>query len=312
MKIGYLTRILLMLVALAAGSAFDAAHRPARAVGVLVCSFSVTNVMFGSVDVLPGAAFSANATLAINCNGAAILPTTVFVCVTFPTPRVMTGPSSATLQYDILGPPPATTSWSNTTPIAIPTAGNIVSFTASTSLTISASLLANQQSAPPGTYTQTVNATISFSTTSCTSGLIVGSNSASFQVSATVVKSCNVSANNLYFGTTGNLITAISGQTQISVQCSNGIGYSIGLNGGLSNATDPTQRRMTTGANAIAYGLYQDSAHASPWGSTTGTNVVGGTGTSLSQAIPVYGLVPSQTTPPPGTYSDTIVVSVTY
>ena len=69
---------------------------------------------------------------------------------------------------------------------------------------------------------------------------------------------------------------------------------------------------MTFGASSVAYGLYQDSAHASPWGSTPGANVATGTGDADVQAIPVYGLVPAQVSPAPGTYSDTIVVSVSY
>ena len=39
---------------------------------------------------------------------------------------------------------------------------------------------------------------------------------------------------------------------------------------------------------------------------------LGGTGTAATQSIPVYGRVPAQATPPPGTYSDTVVATVTY
>ncbi|WP_456749194.1 spore coat protein U domain-containing protein [Bradyrhizobium sp. USDA 4341] len=37
-----------------------------------------------------------------------------------------------------------------------------------------------------------------------------------------------------------------------------------------------------------------------------------GTGTALNQNISVYGRVPPQTSPPPGAYADTIVVTVTF
>ena len=311
-KIGYLTRILALLVVLGAVAGVDAARNPARALGVLQCSFTVTNVAFGSVDVLTGAAYSSSATLTISCTGVSILPTNVYACVTFPTPRAMTGPMSPTLQYDLLGPPPLMTSWSNTTAIVIPTSGSILGFNANATVSVPATLLANQQSTPAGSYSQTVNATMNYSTSSCTSGLIVGTNSSSFQVSANVVKSCNVAATNLNFGTAGILNAAVNGQTEIDVQCSNGTGYSIGLNGGLTGATDPTQRKMAFGAKTVTYGLYQDAAHASPWGSASSTNEVAATGTSVSQPFQVYGYISIQPTPPPGTYSDTIIVSVTY
>jgi spore coat protein U-like protein len=301
-----------LLAALAAGAALDGARGPVRALGLLNCTFAMTNVAFGSVDVLPGAAFSSNATLNVNCSGLSILPTNVYVCVTFPTPRTMLGPGASTLSYDLLGPPPATTSWSNTTAIVIPVSGSILGFTANATVTVGATLLANQQSALPGAYVQTVNATATYSTATCTSGLVVGSGAFSFQTTATILKSCNVVATNLNFGTTGDLAAAIDGQSEIDVQCSNGTGYSIALNGGLTGAVDPTQRKMASGANTIAYGLYQNVGHSSPWGSSPGVNVAAGTGTSLSQPFPVYGHVPPQATPPLGTYSDTIVVSVAY
>jgi spore coat protein U-like protein len=308
----HLARIFGLLIVLAAGAGLDAGRSPARALGVLTCSFSMTNVAFGNVDVLPGAAFATSAPLTIACSGLSILPTTVFVCVAFPATPTMLGPSSSTLRYNLLGPPPAMTPWSNTTAIAVPVSGSILGFTANATVTVAASLLANQQSAAPGLYQQTVSATVTYSTTTCTTGLIVGSGSVSFLASATVLKSCNVAASNLAFGVTGDLTAAIAGQSNINVQCSNGTGYSIALNGGLSGATNPTQRKMNLGAGNIVYGLYQNLGHTSPWGGTIGTNVVNGIGTSVSQAVPVYGLVPIQTTPPVGTYSDTIVVSVTY
>jgi spore coat protein U-like protein len=37
-----------------------------------------------------------------------------------------------------------------------------------------------------------------------------------------------------------------------------------------------------------------------------------GTGSRLAQNLTVYGRVPAQTTPPDGSYSDTVVLTVTY
>jgi spore coat protein U-like protein len=311
MKMRHIAQILGVLALFAAGAWADAARSPARALGILACTFNVPTVAFGSVDVLSGGAGSTSTTMTINCSGISILPTTVYVCVALPA-RAMTGPSSATLNYDLYGPAPLNASWSNTAQIAVPITGSLLGFSGSRTVAIPATLFANQPSAPPGVYSQTLNAIATYDTASCTAGLFGNSTAFSFQATATVVKSCNVSATNLNFGTAGFLNAAITGQSAITVQCSNGTGYAIELNGGLAGAANPTQRKMTFGANAVTYGLYQDVNHVNPWGSAIGGNVVNGTGTSIGQSIPVYGLVPIQPTPPPGTYSDTIVVSVAY
>ena len=88
--------------------------------------------------------------------------------------------------------------------------------------------------------------------------------------------------------------------------------YTVALNGGNDAATDPTLRKMSKGAEKITYGLYRDAARTQPWGSTSGTNTVAGTGSGLAQSLTVYGRVPVQATPSPGAYADTIVVTLTY
>jgi spore coat protein U-like protein len=285
---------------------FDAGARSAKAQVIFLgtCSVNMSTVNFGNVDVLQATPATASGTMVISCSGLTFLGA-VYACVSFSPSLAMKGPSSSTLQYT-LGPPPAPL-----TPIQMTQSTILGLTTVKATVTVPATLLANQQTAPPGSYTQTVTATVKYSTQSCTSGVQNGQTTGTFVVMATVVNSCNVSANNLDFGTFGDLNTPISQQTSLSVQCSNGVPYTIALNGGLSNATNPAQRKMTLGAKAILYGLYRDSAHANPWGATSGTMATGA-GTAVAQSVPIYGLVPAQTTPPIGTYSDTIVVSVQY
>ena len=66
------------------------------------------------------------------------------------------------------------------------------------------------------------------------------------------------------------------------------------------------------GSGRHHYSLYQDSARTQNWGSSIGVDTVAGTGTGLTQSVSVYGRVAAQTTPAAGTYTDTIVVTVTY
>jgi spore coat protein U-like protein len=48
------------------------------------------------------------------------------------------------------------------------------------------------------------------------------------------------------------------------------------------------------------------------WGNTVGTDTVAGTGNGSGQVYTVYGQISAQTTPAPGTYNDTITVTITY
>jgi spore coat protein U-like protein len=69
---------------------------------------------------------------------------------------------------------------------------------------------------------------------------------------------------------------------------------------------------MSSSGVNVLYGLYQDSARTQPWGNTVGTNTTSGTGTGTAQTQTVYGRVAAQATPAPGSYSDSVVVTVGY
>jgi spore coat protein U-like protein len=101
-------------------------------------------------------------------------------------------------------------------------------------------------------------------------------------------------------------------QGTLTIQCNSTLPYTVSLSGGNSGATDPTQRKMVSGAANVTYGLYRDAARSLPWGATVGTNTASGTGTGASQSQTVYGRVAPQTTPQPNTYSDSVVVTVGY
>ncbi|GAB5101270.1 spore coat protein U domain-containing protein [Caballeronia sp. HLA56] len=50
-----------------------------------------------------------------------------------------------------------------------------------------------------------------------------------------------------------------------------------------------------------------------PWGDgNSGSTTVSGTGNGATQTIPVYSRVLPQPTPPPGSYSDTVVATVMF
>lgn len=136
-----------------------------------------------------------------------------------------------------------------------------------------------------------------------------------FNVQITITNACTiVSATNLNFGSVGVIgASGVDATSTITVQCTSLAPYTIGLNAGIGSGATVASRLMTSGAsNTVSYSLYQDAAHSLVWGPTIGTNTVAGTGNGASQAITVYGHVPSQSTPAAAVYNDTITVTVTY
>jgi spore coat protein U-like protein len=136
----------------------------------------------------------------------------------------------------------------------------------------------------------------------------------SFQVQMTVLASCAVnSTTTLDFGSTALLSSSIDQSSSVELQCSQTTPYNVGLNAGTTTGGTVATRKLTAGgAQTINYTLYRDAARTQVWGNTVGTDTLSGTGTGAAQTFAVYGRVPSQTTPAPGAYTDTVTVTVTY
>lgn len=140
-------------------------------------------------------------------------------------------------------------------------------------------------------------------------GAFAATATTSFSVTATVLAFCAVSAAPLVFG---NYSAAqLDGHTTVTVTCTSGTGYQVGLDAGTGNGASVATRRMT-GSGLLNYTLYTDSSRTTVFGNTVGTNTVSGTGSGVVQSIDVYGRIPAGQYPAGGLYSDTITVSVTY
>ncbi|AIO68105.1 spore coat U domain-containing protein [Burkholderia oklahomensis] len=102
----------------------------------------------------------------------------------------------------------------------------------------------------------------------------------------------------------------------ITVRCTNGTSFNIGLNAGTTSGATVANRIMTSGSNQLSYSLYQDAQHASVWGNTPTNDTVNGTGAGMTTANAitktVYGKVPDQPNAVPGSYADTVTVTVTF
>ncbi len=136
--------------------------------------------------------------------------------------------------------------------------------------------------------------------------------STTFNNKITIVGECQVGAiSDIDFGSHGILNANIDGTTAINVTCTNATAFSIALDKGLTGATT-SSRVMTGPGSPISYSLYSDAARTANWGSVYPSDTVQGTGIGVAQTINVYGRVPPQAAPVPGSYSDTVTVTVSY
>ncbi len=134
---------------------------------------------------------------------------------------------------------------------------------------------------------------------------------ATFPVTADVLTNCNVTANNLNFGSYSGV--ELDSTTSLTATCSNGTPYTVGLSAGTSTGATVAARVMTgPGTDLLAYSLSQDAGHTINWGDTVGTDTVPGTGTGAAQPLTVFGRVPASQFVGPGAYSDTITVTLTF
>src|SRR5262245_3118918 len=134
-----------------------------------------------------------------------------------------------------------------------------------------------------------------------------------FQVQVAITATCTInSASTLNFGTQGVLSANVDQTSTIQVTCTNTTPYNIGLDAGTGSGATVAVRKLTSSGNTVNYTLYSDTGRTTVWGNTVSTDTVAGTGNGSAQSYTVYGRIPTQTTPAPGNYADTITVTVTY
>jgi spore coat protein U-like protein len=103
----------------------------------------------------------------------------------------------------------------------------------------------------------------------------------------------------------------------VQIRCPLGIGllpsFDIALSAGNGGGFLP--RSMQSGANRLDYNIYTSAAYASIWGDGTGGTVTQSYTSLLALGtitFTTYGRIPANRFAAPGTYIDTIRVTVTY
>lgn len=130
-----------------------------------------------------------------------------------------------------------------------------------------------------------------------------------FNVTATVPTSCSVSAGgDLAFGSYSG--TQLAATTTVSVTCTSGGSYTVGLDDG-ANFSTPNRRMLHGTVDYLNYELYKEVGLTNRWGSAGG-ELVSGTGSGSAQSLTVYGKLLAGQTLIAGSYTDLITVTVTY
>jgi spore coat protein U-like protein len=312
-----------------------AALMPARA-HAQTCSAIVSPINFGTVSPISRAAVSGTGTINVTCNWTVIsLAPVALVCLNLDAaePRALTmSGGAATMQYELYSDQAHTIPWGSTnvgtTPISVQVTQPLLGTSATVSIPYYGQIAANQPTVPTAnngdtTYTHTFGGgetSMSYGylllgligPSSCSS-LTPSSGAYSFAATATVTNNCNISASNLVFPSTGVLNRALSATGTITAQCTNGDAYRISLNGGSSGQVAARTMQLAGGSANVGYQIYTDQQNSTPWGDNSGgTATVSAVGTGATSSFTMYGLVPAQSTPQPGNYSDTVTATISF
>ncbi|MGJ0492552.1 Csu type fimbrial protein [Methylobacter sp.] len=136
-----------------------------------------------------------------------------------------------------------------------------------------------------------------------------------FQVTATVTESCNVTATDLAFGNYDPSLANTDNISTITVTCTKGSDYDIGLNEGIASGATVTTRQMIdpVSTDLLNYSLFSDSGRTTNWGNTVSTDTVHvASALGTPEVHTVFGRIPTGQYVTAGSYSDTITVTVTY
>lgn len=152
--------------------------------------------------------------------------------------------------------------------------------------------------------------------------------------SAWAVISCTIVTPDMDFGFYDHLdISPLDAGSNITVDCHDNvlliggggtINYSISMDTGSSGSYSP--RQMNSGSDSLNYNLYTDAARSIVWGDGTGGSATRNNSVNVPGCLslfilncpsvianePVYGRIPAQQSLDAGSYSDSILVTITY
>lgn len=299
---------------------------PAEAKASVRCSFTSGSIAFGSSSTATGS-------IGYSCTGNDLLGTSFTLCSTLGTPsagtpslpKMINGISQ--LGFNLYTDSARTQLWANSTAIskAISIPGTLFSATVTGSIPFYGTIPAGQ-SPVSGNYSAIFSGTVM-------GVLVSGSCNQSYSniftlffftganwplpATATIVNACTVTSTSaLALGMVSAAASGASGSTAISINCSSGTAYFVGLSPSNGN-TAGLGVLSGTGINTDkpTYQLRSVSSAGPVWGNTATSasvgNGVAGTGTGTAQTLTAYATLPNANYTP-DSYSDTVTVNVNF
>lgn len=178
------------------------------------------------------------------------------------------------------------------------------------------------QSVSAGPYSGILNLNLYYSI--CAVGTILtgcsqlqsGNVALNLTVTMTVTNDCTtITAPDIAFGSAPLAKSFPTISQSISVTCTKGYAYTIGINNG--NNANGTVRQMANGSNRLSYDIFKGST-SSRWGSSGAERWASGTSSSISTdgTLRTYNytaqVFPNQTTPPGATYTDVLLIDLAF
>ena len=330
---------LLLLMA----AAFQCLPNTARAnTSNVSCTATSTGVTFGNIDPTVTGTIPKNGSVQFTCQNSSLFAQKVTLCIgldqgtgnTITPTRQMSDGAGHDLNFQVYKDGALSEVWGNVPSTSNPSPQGLIKFTipaffgsyTSPPATVYVNLVTPQVGVPVGSYANNLNGQLTYAANTslfgagypatCDGG---GSTPFSLPVQANVPGQCAVTAgSDLNLGSVPSTATNLTGNNSISVTCTLGTPYYIGLSPSNGNTAGAGLMLGTNGGNTDKV-LYQ--LRSSPglggtiWGNTaTATSVgngVAGTGNGNGQSITVYATVPS-TNYTPDTYTDLVTVYVNY
>ena len=268
-----------------------------------VCSMSASGVNFGTTT---GQALTAAGSLTLRCTGNGNVSYTIALSTGLSGRYALRQMGSGVdqLAYNLYTEASLGTIWGNGAGVSQVVTGRL-QFQGQPLLIVVVPVRARlpvQPAPAPGSYLDTIVATLSYPGNDVTTP---------FDVTANEASACTTSANDLTFGHYTQ--ARLDAQSAISVTCTHTTPWAVGLSQGTSPGATVSTRKMTgPGGASLPYGLFQDAARTVNWGNTVGIDTVHGTGTGDTQTLNVYGRVPASQIAGSGSYHDMIIVTLNF
>jgi spore coat protein U-like protein len=275
--------------------------------GLSSCSLSTGSISFGSYDALARSQIDGSGTISATCTGTNTETINIELSGgnsgSCSTPRALNG--GTTMDYQLYTESGRAVVWCAGTAVVSMT----LTFTSKVktitqSVTFYGRVFAAQNPAA-GIYRDSLSARLRQAST----GTQFAQNTVSAELN--VNAACALSVGTLGFGSYSPGTTAL-GSANLGVRCTKGSSYNIALGAG-QYAGGGTRRMLGPSSNYLGYELFRDSARAVLWGDGASFGAkVPGTGTGGDQSLTVHGRSAIPDSVLPGSYSDSVFVTVDY